>query len=174
VATRFRDQLCDVWKDIRSGAVGYVLTAIAGSSLLVFFRRWLSAEHTMTLTGWCWTALALLCLLSIGAAGTSAIRKFTSKKTRERSRDERDIKILLSKYLADQKPAESFEWVELGPLKYHELDQMLSLKPGSASRYLGEVAEANGWKIVSQGKGVVTIRYGDRYWLSMGSEEDLY
>jgi len=139
-----------------SATLAAILAAV--SIVLIFLKGWLLATHTLAMPGLLWVlCLILYPVFFIVGLSWAAYGPMKFK-------DQTDIKNRLSIYLRKVQP--NMPGTVEYTLHYRSLDRHYRLKRGSARKYLAQVAQEHGWKVVDGGPETLRVRY--RVELSIG------
>ncbi len=127
---------------IASILIGLILT------ILLIFKEWVKAEHSVKLYGWVWIAVVILI----------ALLPFLISWlfTRPKYKNEEDVKNVLSAYLrhcTNDNPTQE------NTFRLNVVDRLQKLKRGSAKKYFKDVInETNSWSIINEGDNTIRVK----------------
>ena len=134
-------------KEHVAAAIASVLVVLILTIFLVF-EEWVKTEHSVTLYGWEWIAVAIL----------TALLPFLVVwlLTRPKYKNKEDIKNVLSAYLrhcTNNNPTQE------NTFRLNEVDKLQRLKKGSSKKYFKDVInETNGWGIINEGNNTIRVK----------------
>jgi len=142
-----------VWDTVFQNVMLSILASIGvvAGGVLLAFKEWSFAGHTLTLPGWLWVLLSVLYPVLFGVGILLDVRWPLKYK------EEADVKNRLSIYFR-RVAHDPFHYTEC-TLHYRWFDRKYRLKRGSAKKYLAEVAKEYGWDIIQAGPGTLRVCY---------------
>ena len=140
-------EILNKFKEHIAAAIAGVLIALILTILLVF-KEWVKAEHSVKLYCWLWIAVVILI----------ALLPFLISWlfTRPKYKNEEDVKNVLSAYLrhcTNDKP------IQENTFRFNAVDKLQKLKKGSSKKYFKDVInETIGWSIINEGNNTIRVK----------------